>query len=557
MNDEIKFIFKENIYLLNQIEKSIYYFRTQNYDLALRLIKVIISKISKWIDIVISESGYFYEDEGDFNNLISTISSLYQAQENKDYILLADLYEGQLIPILLNLQFIIINEEGLIFDQEMYSRNMGILKDRNVVKGYYESIEGLLEHIDEGYSIEYTTTGQYTMAKAKDNYKYYLHSNNCVSKEAFHLAKSWYSVEKTNYIVYGLGLGYHVCELLEIDKNIKIEVFESDGNIIQLSCAFSNNQIFNNPNITLIYDPEFVKLSERMSKISDHEEFVIHYPSLRSIKNISARENLENYFLQYSSIKNQLHLLHGNFRKNIFNYTGLVDDLVSLFQGKNLYIIAAGPSLDKNFLKLKEITSDSIVMATGTVLKKLLNAGIRPDYFIVTDANERVYAQISGLEQENIPMLYLSTAYYGFAENYQGSKYMILQKDYDKSEQFAKEKDAILFRTGGSVSTTALDVGITLGCKRIIFLGLDLAFTDNYVHALGTSRRDLSSTDDLRQVEDIHGNMIYTSKSLDIYREWIENRIKTVNNIEFINATEGGAKVKGMKISSLHDMISE
>ncbi|MDF2802122.1 MAG: uncharacterized protein K0S61_2025 [Anaerocolumna sp.] len=372
------------------------------------------------------------------------------------------------------------------------------------------------------------------------------------------MANSWYSEDKSNYILFGLGLGYHVSELLEMDKNIKVKVYESDCNIIQLACAFSNiGQLLKNSNVTLIYDPEFTKLSDRIEKITFDDEFVIHYPSLRNIKNKSVKEKLENYFLQYSSVKNQLRLLNGNFRKNIFCYNGLVDELKHVFEGKDLYIVAAGPSLDRNFLELKGLNKNAIIIATGTVFRKLLNAGIRPDYFIVTDANERVYAQISGLENENIPMLYLSTAYHGFAEKYQGDKYMILQKDYDKSEQYAKEKGVSLYRTGGSVSTTALDLGISLGCKRIVFLGLDLAFTNNYVHALGTSRRELTSTDDLRQVENINGDLIYTSKSLDIYREWIENRIKTEKVIEFIDATEGGAKIKGMKIEPLLDVIDK
>jgi hypothetical protein len=101
-----------------------------------------------------------------------------------------------------------------------------------------------------------------------------------------------------------------------------------------------------------------------------------------------------------------------------------------------------------------------------------------------------------------------------------------------------------------------LDIGISFACKRIIFLGLDLAFTDNYIHAAETSRRDLTSTEDLRQVPDIHGNKIFTSKSLDIYRQWIENRIRNEKGIEFIDATEGGARIEGMKLMKLSECLS-
>jgi hypothetical protein len=87
-------------------------------------------------------------------------------------------------------------------------------------------------------------------------------------------------------------------------------------------------------------------------------------------------------------------------------------------------------------------------------------------------------------------------------------------------------------------------------------LGLDLAYTNNYVHALDTSRRELQGTDNLLQVEDIHGNQIFTTKVLNIYRKWIEDRINNITGIEFIDATEGGAKIEGMKIRKLSECIS-
>ena len=40
-----------------------------------------------------------------------------------------------------------------------------------------------------------------------------------------------------------------------------------------------------------------------------------------------------------------------------------------------------------------------------------------------------------------------------------------------------------------------------------------------------------------------------------MYRKWIENRIENVTEIEFIDATEGGAKVKGMQIKKLSECL--
>lgn len=554
-----KNIYDQNIQLLSKINKLIYYFRSQNYDHALRFTSDTISLLTPHLEVLKEYQLYFNEDNVtyDMESVMVIFEGILNAQKNKDYVLLADLYEIQIIPMLIRLQGILMDKEGFTLIDDNYRATLKIMNKN--YSGIIAELKKMSEHtaLDNRYEIEFTSVGLITLAINGDE-KYYLHSNNNPVAEAMALANSWYREDKEEYVIYGLGLGYHVAELFDLDRNLSIEIYESDLRIIQLMCAYSNiSNIFKLNNIKLIYDPDFKLLPEKLSNITEDSEFVIHYPSLRNIKNTAIKEKLENYFIQYSSIKNQAHLLNANFRSNIKNFDNFVGDLKEKFKSKDLYIVAAGPSLDKNYMELKKISGDSIVLATGTVFRKLINAGIKLDYFIVSDANERVYAQIAGLEDNDIPMIFLSTAYKGFSLNYKGKRYMVCQEGYPKAEEFAITNNACLYQTGGSVSTTALDVGISLGCKRIIFLGLDLAYTDNYVHASNTSKRDLFSTEGLRQVEDINGNLIYTNRSLDMYRQWIEKRIEGINDIEFIDATEGGAKIKGMKTVCLAEVMEK
>lgn len=560
MNYNLRKLYEINIYLLSDIYHIVYFFRSQKYDFALRRMSLIISRINDFLQHmglckdILNNIGITY----DHTMILDIIKDMISAQEMKDYILLADYYEVRLLPILLNIQETIITNHDMVNPVDNYEKNTEILYEK------VDNVKSLIGKLPNPYStqlndyvMELTSGGDMTLTVGIANDKRYFHSNVNVWNEAFILAKSWYDISKTKYIIYGLGLGYHISELFSLDEFIDIEVYESDIQIIQLACAYTDNiRLFKNSQIKLVYDPDFTKLSKRLDYLEDDAEFVIHNPSLGVIKNTPIKERLENYFIQYNSVKNQLHILNGNFNRNINNYDSFVDEIKDMFSGKTLYIIAAGPSLDRNFVKLKEIGSNGIILATGTVFKKLINNGITPDYVLVTDPNDRVYAQISGKENCNVPMLFLSTAYYGFAKNYAGKRYIICQKDYNRAEDFAKKNELHTFRTGGSVSTTALDIGITFGCKRIVFLGLDLAYTDNYAHASDTSRRAVSDTKDLRQIEDINGKSIFTNKSLDMYRIWIENRIKDApSGIEFIDATEGGAKILGMKIRKLSDVI--
>ncbi|HHU71654.1 MAG TPA: motility associated factor glycosyltransferase family protein [Clostridiales bacterium] len=550
MKESIEKIFKQNIKLIAEVDKIIYYFRIQNYDPALRLMVGITGELSLLIEDLLDDIEYIstniYPIEAE--HILNVMNGLLKAQECRDYIYLVDLFEIHVITLLTKLQEGILMQFGLPFDEKKYLDNINAISELKLdFISELKPLKETTELLGNGYSIVPTSSGLPTLAIETEEERYYLHSNHRVENEAFILANSWYDLNKDMYIVYGLGLGYHISQLANLDDNITIEVYESDINVINLACMFADlKDIIKRPNVRLIYDPKYIRLIDRVSKLEDNEEFVLHHPSVRNIKNNRVREELESYFIQQSSVRNQIHLLNGNFKHNIRNFNYTVDDLKEEFQGKDLYIIAAGPSLDKNFKKLKDVGGKGIILATGTVFRKLINEGIVPNYVIITDANKRVYAQIRGLEESKVPMLFLSTAYRGFARKYKGDKYIIMQKGYSKAEDFARDNNFQLYETGGSVATTALDIGIRLDCRRIIFLGLDLAYTDDYVHASGTSRRDLNDNSDLIETIDIYGNPIKTTKVLNIYRKWIEERIKNVRDIEIIDATEGGMKIKGM-----------
>lgn len=558
MNKNLHLLYDYNRSILAETERIIYIFRAQDYDRALRETVKMMGHMNSFLNLLPSCMDCLseYNIILDHDSLTGVLQELTAAQERKDYILLADIYEAVLIPLLRHFQEEMTVSHIVLLDCDYYIDNSKMLIIRNPELGIFLKEAFDYNSVSErGYIIEPSSVGDMTIACGIDN-RHYLHSNNNVWKEAMVIAQSWYKNSKSFYIIYGLGLLYHVYELFRLDEFIEIEVYESNIDIIRLACAYSKHlEIFRNPQVRLVYDPDFTGLARRIDSMEDNMEFVIHYPSLQILQDGPVKQKLEYYFIQYSSQKSQLPLLNGNFARNIKNCGRYVEELREVYQGRDLYIIAAGPSLDKNFFQLKEVKGRGIILATGTVFKKLINAGITPDYVLVTDPNARVYKQIAGLEDCEVPMLFLSTAYYGFAENYKRGKYLICQRDFPKAEEYAREKGLMTFRTGGSVSTTALDIGIMLGCRRIIFIGLDLAYTDRYAHASSTSRRNATDFDNLLQVEDIYGNMVYTSRSLNMFRLWIENRISNEKGMEFIDATEGGAKIKGMRIARLEDVI--
>ncbi|MBE5943482.1 MAG: motility associated factor glycosyltransferase family protein [Lachnospiraceae bacterium] len=567
----IRELYNTNISLQFKSQLIVSYAHIQNYDKVFRNLMLLTKEMSGYIAGCMEHKGVIGVDVtelgiGDF------LTSIMDAQKADDYVLIADLIEIQLIPFLLNVQETMRNSCDIMFFQENWDENIAGLEERDnklsaLVK---EEQRRWLQSEAYPYWLEPTNSGLYTMATMDEKGQYYLHSNVNPQLEARDFAKHYFDVTADSYTVLGLGLGYHIEELCKLDEGVTVHIYESSIEVIlQAMLARDMRWLWTNPRITLIYDPDFKEMSKAIAKnleMGMRDCFLIHYPSMRHIENKDIKDKLEKIFIRDSGIRNASVLMECNFRENITHKTDVVDVLKDKFKDKKAIIVAAGPSLDKNVELLRDKPENTLVIATGTVFRKLMAMGIDVDYVIVSDANRRVFKQVSGYLDSNIPMIYLSTAYRGFAKKYEGPKYIVFQKDYDRAEEEARKLGTQTYQTGGSVATTALDLCIALECKSIAFMGLDLAYTDNLAHAEGTSRRIANDIEDMQKVKgyqlewsddeqySICKVELTTSNLFDMYRHWMEKRLKESDvTMTVYDASEGGSFVEGMEIISLKD----
>lgn len=419
------------------------------------------------------------------------------------------------------------------------------------------------------YNLEYTSTGAVTIAKCLENKNIYLHSNLSPTEEALNLSNKWMKNGIGKYIVAGLGFGYHIGELYR-QTGAEIYVFEEDLEMIELARQYSDwNWIFDEKHIHIVPDSGYAKFGAEVVKAENEpEDFVtgssstevcLYYPALTSIQDEKLRDNMLRIFLQKDNAARWMNHLLMNISHNVRLVNHYSSELKTVFKGKRVYIIAGGPSLDKNLHLLKERKDGEIVITVGTSLKKCVGDGIAPDYVITTDPKPACSYQFDGMYDCGVPMILLSTAYREVIEAYQGEKYILFQEGLAVAEKIARQKGEPLFSSGGSVATTALDFCIRMEVREIVFLGLDLANTGGKSHHSGTAERRDTTNESSLWVEDIYGNPVQTSKAFDGYRTWIEEKIQKARvdsvDIRFIDATEGGAKVAGTEILTLAEVM--
>lgn len=413
------------------------------------------------------------------------------------------------------------------------------------------------------YEVLDTRSGEKTIKVnfSEENQKktIYLHSKFNPIKEGEMFAQENMKDQKDINILYGFGMGYHVQFMSNfLNDQSKLIIFDLNLDI------FVDSLQYRDFSDVLIKDNVKLFISDRLEDISDHFvellhtytniNFVMHVPSITSINgDEDFKFLLQDLNLRKSISSHYVDLLKVNYLTNLGNIKRNVGEFFNKFISIPIIIVCAGPSLDKNKHLLKGLENKALIICVGEALKTMVAIGIYPHIIITIDPNEITYKQIESLENLDIPFILLATAAAINSEKYKGPKFIACQSEKYLSE----DKAEYLVETGGSVSTTALDIAIRMGGNPVIFVGQDLAYTDNKHHCLGSSHENVETKHlkNMRIVKNYLGEELPTTLGMLSFKRWIQKRVSREQQITFINATEGGAFIEGFKHMSFEEVI--
>ena len=226
-------------------------------------------------------------------------------------------------------------------------------------------------------------------------------------------------------------------------------------------------------------------------------------------------------------------------------------------------IVSAGPSLNKNIEELKKAKNKAFIIAVDTAMKPLLRNGIIPDMYAIIDGTKPLEL-VAVEESRNIPLLSEVRAAHAVMDYHKGKKFFFREFTpyFDRMYEM-NHKEWAAMDVGGSVATAAFSLACYLGLGTVIMVGQDLALTGNKTHADGTFKEKMEELD-TSKMKMVPGNVeekVPTRQDFDHYRIWFEDFIARWKNMypnfRVINATEGGAKIKGTEISTLKEAIEK
>ncbi|KNZ70106.1 hypothetical protein Tfer_1247 [Thermincola ferriacetica] len=436
----------------------------------------------------------------------------------------------------------------------------------------YPGIDRFIMSGTEGeVTVEEARSGKLTLkAKDKTGRCFYLHSPSDPVKEAERLIARQGLQQGQKVALVGLGLGYHLAEILsQVGSDGQVIVFEPNASVLKAFLVLLPDEgidLLLAPQVKLVTGLDLGEFVCELRLVLEHistkgGKLIVHSPSLRlwpeefePIKQV-----IQEWKVKTGTSETGEMLMAENYKKNLPYITKdlPVNHFFGRLSGVPLVIISAGPSLDKNIGDLKKLKGKAVIMAVGTALGPLYKAGIKPDLIIVTDPSPVVMKQIKGILLD-VPLIYLPTVFSDVVATHQGTRLVAFQTGYEESERCARELGLETVKTGGSVATTALDIAIRTGAEPIIFVGQDLAYTGNKTHASNTVYdRQRITPDNMLFIDGIRGEKVSTSISWLIFLKWIERRIAEEKGRIFVNATEGGALIRGTITMPLAEVIEK
>ncbi|WP_425448032.1 motility associated factor glycosyltransferase family protein [Dethiothermospora halolimnae] len=424
--------------------------------------------------------------------------------------------------------------------------------------------------------IEHSKDGNFTAIVNIDGKDKYISSKYSPLKEAKRFIDSIEDYDtETLFIVYGLGLGYHIIELY---KNIgeknkifviepNIELFKKAMEINDFTDLINTNSVhfcvgLSEENLFKFYAYNIDIKAANNFKFNIFSQYDRYY---RDFSNIVI-EHLKETINREKVIINTLKHFSYDMNKNLFyNFKDILKgDTISIlknkFNNKPAIIVSAGPSLDKNISQLKYAKGKAIIISGGRTLKPLLKNGIKPDLVVSLDPGIGAYKVIKENLDTDIPMVTTVVSHSDVIDEYKGKKIFCNNEEVAQLVEDLLDKKVDRIPQGGSVANMSLSLADYMGCDPMILIGQDLAYTNGKFHADSATLNQKNNkviTENNPIIKDIHGQDVYTTQVWLSFLRWFEEYIETISDKVVIDATEGGAKIKGTKVMTLKETIDK
>ncbi|WP_432407104.1 motility associated factor glycosyltransferase family protein [Wukongibacter sp. M2B1] len=460
-------------------------------------------------------------------------------------------------------------------NSEIYNKNIQSLETRYPDYIKKESYE---KENDLQINVMKARDGNKAMVIYHDQRNIYINSKYRPLEEAQKWTQGLNIKENSVIVVFGFGIGYRIKEIVNImtSNNILVIIEPRQQIMCEIIKHIDITSVIENPNVYLhIGDKEieYKRLFQSVINWRNINNTVFQYmPNYSKLFPKECKNYMkvlkETIYVEKCSY-NTIHHFSERWQENIFRNiphilkSSNVKNLFNKFDHKPAIIVSAGPSLNKNVELLKKVKGKAVIICVGTALRALLKKNIEPDFVISIDGGEPNYSHFKDIDCSNIPLVYSPLLYPEILNKHRGQKILFRSEEIYLGNSFNKYiNDIGIVKNSGTVAFAALDFAVQMGCNPAIFVGQDLAYTNGKTHSKGTIYEDaaISKKEEkkLIEVDSIDGGKVLTNQVLYSFLCLFQDEIgNDTSERLYIDATEGGAKIKGTEVMTFRKAIDE
>ncbi len=449
----------------------------------------------------------------------------------------------------------------------------------------------------QGVEFLETTEGISATVAASDGSRRNLASRRRPLEEGRRLAESVDLQESGAVIVSGFGLGYHVEALAERGgASTAIVVFEPDIALLRAVLErVDHSQWLRKANLTIMTDATdgpgisgFVRGREALfglgiallehppSKVRIGSQSAALFETVATVTRV-LRTTLATSLMQIRATLR-------NCTMNLDRYVACpgIHELAGAAAGRPAIVVSAGPSLKRNMELLAEpgIRDRFVIIAVQTVLRQLLDAGIRPHFVTALDHAEisaRFYEGLTESDVDGVTLIVEPKANPAILDAYPGRMRLVADGFLDGLIGAEIGRPMGRMQAGATVAHLAYYTARFLGCDPVVLVGQDLGFTDGQYYSSGAAIHrvwsgELGAFRSLEMMEwerivrmrahlqsrtDVLGRPIYTDAQMETYLVQFEHSFKrdAEAGLQTIDATEGGVAKAHTETMALADVL--
>lgn len=444
-------------------------------------------------------------------------------------------------------------------------------------------------------SVEWITAADGTRVAAYEGRA--LASRHAPAEEAVAFADSVDLREKAVVAVLGFGVGYHIAELcgrlgrsglvLVVEPDLPLlravlEVIDWSGALEQANVLFFTGaeplgryaERLAGAEGVLIQGVQLVEHPASRARVAAvARDFGQHMTEAVRAARVTAATSLARSAHTIRSILRNARLYVGG--------EGLAP-LEGIAKGRLGIVVSAGPSLRRNLHLLAEpgIRERCVIVATQTVLRPLLEEGIRPHFVAALDWHQISRRFYEGLQERDVAdttLILDPQANPVIAASYPGPVRTIGAPHLDALlGPLAHDRGRL--PSCATVAHLCYQIARFLGCDPVALIGQDLGFTDGVYYARGTAIDDvwapeLNPFNTIENLEwerivrhrahlvkrrDVHGRSIYTDAQMETYLQRFEYFFlqDERRGLTTVDATEGGVRKAGTEVRTLADTLA-